>query len=52
MAAVLVVDDDATVREIVITYLTAAGHTVSSAADGHDALASVAQTPPSWWSST
>ncbi len=46
MAAVLVVDDDATVREIVITYLTAAGHTVSSAADGHEALASIAETTP------
>ena len=46
MAAVLVVDDDATVREIVITYLTAAGHTVASAADGHEALASIAETPP------
>ena len=28
MAAVLVVDDDPTVREVVITYLTKAGHTV------------------------
>jgi DNA-binding response OmpR family regulator len=46
MAAVLVVDDDATVREVVITYLTAAGHTVTSAADGHEALESVARTPP------
>jgi DNA-binding response OmpR family regulator len=46
MAAVLVVDDDPTVREIVITYLTKAGHTVTSAADGHQALAAFAQTPP------
>ncbi len=46
MAAVLVVDDDPTVREVVITYLTKAGHTVTSAADGHEALASVAQSPP------
>jgi DNA-binding response OmpR family regulator len=46
MAAVLVVDDDATVREVVINYLTKAGHTVTSAADGVEALASVAQTPP------
>ncbi len=46
MAAVLVVDDDQTVREVVITYLTKAGHTVTSAADGKEALASVAQSPP------
>ena len=46
MAAVLVVDDDATVREIVITYLTAAGHTVTSASDGTEALESAASTPP------
>ena len=46
MAAVLVVDDDPTVREVVIAYLTRAGHTVTSAADGTEALASVAQYPP------
>ena len=46
MAAVLVVDDDATVREVVITYLSKAGHTVTSAADGPEALASVAQSQP------
>ena len=46
MAAVLVVDDDPTVREVVITYLSKAGHTVTSAADGNEALASVAETPP------
>ena len=46
MAAVLVVDDDATVREVVITYLSKAGHTVTSAADGHEALASVAASQP------
>jgi DNA-binding response OmpR family regulator len=46
MAAVLVVDDDATVREVVITYLTKAGHTVTSAADGTEALDSVASSPP------
>src|SRR3954451_20619741 len=46
MAAGLVVDDDATVREVVITYLSKAGHTVTSAADGHEALASVAAAPP------
>ena len=46
MAAVLVVDDDPTVREVVITYLTKAGHTVTSAGDGNEALESIAQTPP------
>ncbi len=46
MAAVLVVDDDATVREVVITYLTKAGHTVTSAADGQAALDSVARSAP------
>jgi DNA-binding response OmpR family regulator len=46
MAAVLVVDDDPTVREVVITYLSKAGHTVTSAADGNEALASVAESPP------
>ena len=46
MAAVLVVDDDPTVREVVITYLSKAGHAVTSAADGNEALASVAKSPP------
>jgi DNA-binding response OmpR family regulator len=46
LAAVLVVDDDPTVREVVITYLTKAGHAVTSAADGNEALASVASAPP------
>jgi DNA-binding response OmpR family regulator len=38
MARVLVVDDDVTVREVVVTYLRAAGHDVGEAADGEDAL--------------
>src|SRR5689334_12148426 len=46
MAAVLVVDDDPTVREVVITYLSKAGHTVTSAADGHEALESAASSMP------
>lgn len=46
MAAVLVVDDDPTVLEVVIAYLTRAGHSVTSATDGKEALASVAQSPP------
>ena len=46
MAAVLVVDDDPTILEVVTNYLTAAGHSVTSAADGHAALESAARTPP------
>jgi DNA-binding response OmpR family regulator len=41
MAKVLVVDDDATVREVVVDYLRAAGHEVSQAVDGAGALESV-----------
>ena len=38
MARVLVVDDDVTVREVVVTYLRAAGHEVDETADGESAL--------------
>jgi len=38
MAEVLVVDDDQTVREVVVSYLKAAGHSVGEAADGAAAL--------------
>jgi DNA-binding response OmpR family regulator len=38
MARVLVVDDDPTVREVVVSYLRAAKHEVSEAADGEGAL--------------
>ena len=38
MARVMVVDDDVTVREVVVTYLRAAGHDVGEAADGESAL--------------
>ena len=41
MAKVLVVDDDATVREVVVDYLRAAGHEVREATDGQGALAAV-----------
>lgn len=41
MAKVLVVDDDATVREVVVDYLRAAGHEVAEAVDGAGALESV-----------
>ena len=44
MAQVLVVDDDATVREVVVDYLRAAGHEVHEAADGAGALAAVRRT--------
>ncbi|MDI1290268.1 MAG: response regulator transcription factor [bacterium] len=39
MAAILVVDDDATVREVVVAYLAQAGHEVSEAVDGPGAIA-------------
>ena len=38
MARVLVVDDDETVREVVVSYLRAAGHDVVEAADGTTGL--------------
>ncbi len=38
MAEVLVVDDDRTVREVVVSYLRAAGHSVTEAGDGEAAL--------------
>jgi len=46
MALVLVVDDDVTVREVVVSYLRAGGHTVVEAADGADALRSIRSDPP------
>ncbi|HEY2878829.1 response regulator transcription factor [Nocardioides sp.] len=38
MARVMVVDDDVTVREVVVTYLRAAGYDVGEATDGETAL--------------
>lgn len=38
MARVLVVDDDVTVREVVVSYLRAHGHEVEEAGDGTEAL--------------
>ena len=38
MARVLVVDDDLTVREVVVSYLRAGGHDVTEASDGEAAL--------------
>jgi len=45
MARVLVVDDDETVREVVVSYLRAADHDVREAADGESALAAVREQP-------
>jgi len=45
MANVLVVDDDATVREVVVTYLRANNHEVSEAADGESAILAMAKNP-------
>jgi DNA-binding response OmpR family regulator len=45
MARVLVVDDDLTVREVVVTYLRAAGHDVHESADGEGALAMLRDHP-------
>jgi DNA-binding response OmpR family regulator len=39
MARVLVVDDDPTIREVVVSYLRAADHEVAEAVDGETALA-------------
>jgi DNA-binding response OmpR family regulator len=45
-AKVLVVDDEPTVREVVVGYLRRDGHTVSEAADGPAALELLASDPP------
>ncbi|MFL6079903.1 MAG: response regulator transcription factor [Ornithinibacter sp.] len=45
MARVLVVDDDVTVREVVVSYLRAAGHEVVEAADGAEALRAMRSDP-------
>ena len=47
MARVLVVDDDPTVREVVVSYLRAHRHEVVEAADGEAALRlDAASSPP------
>ncbi len=46
MTRVLVVDDDATVAEVLLTYLERAGYEVEHAADGPTALAAAEQRPP------
>lgn len=45
MASVLVVDDDATVREVVATYLRANRHDVVEVADGESAIEAMARNP-------
>jgi DNA-binding response OmpR family regulator len=45
MARVLVVDDDVTVREVVVTYLKAAGYDVAEATDGESALSTLRDHP-------
>ncbi|HET7822870.1 MAG TPA: response regulator transcription factor [Ornithinibacter sp.] len=45
MARVLVVDDDHTVREVVVSYLRAARHDVDEAVDGERALAAMRDHP-------
>jgi DNA-binding response OmpR family regulator len=44
MARVMVVDDDVTVREVVVTYLRAGGYDVGEAADGESALTDLRDT--------
>ncbi len=46
MPTVLVVDDEAHIREVVSLYLTAAGYTVITAADGAECLEAFAAQPP------
>ncbi len=46
MQHVLVVDDEANIRELVSVYLTAAGYAVACASDGPEALASVRTSEP------
>ena len=45
MARVLVVDDDVTVREVVVSYLRAGGHDVAESADGAAALKQMREAP-------
>ncbi len=45
MSRVLVVDDDHTVREVVVSYLRAARHDVDEAVDGEQALAMLGERP-------
>ena len=46
MPHVLVVDDDPTVREVVVSYLRAHGHQVAECDDGAEALRRLTDAPP------
>lgn len=46
MARVMVVDDDLTVREVVVTYLRAGGYDVGESADGESALELIPRLDP------
>jgi DNA-binding response OmpR family regulator len=46
MPSILIVDDEANIRELVTVYFTAAGFEVRQAADGHAGLASALAEPP------
>lgn len=48
MSHILVADDDAAMREIVVRTLTAAGHSVITASDGQEALDAVTAAPQSF----
>jgi DNA-binding response OmpR family regulator len=45
MARILVIDDDITVREVVVSYLRAGGHEVAEAADGESGLKEMRDRP-------
>ncbi|WP_435198355.1 response regulator [Janibacter sp. GS2] len=45
MGDILVVDDDPTVREVVVSYLRANGHRAREAAEGETALTMLRQEP-------
>ncbi|MGH8963263.1 MAG: response regulator transcription factor [Jatrophihabitantaceae bacterium] len=46
MARVLVVDDDETIADVVVSYLERSGHRSSQVGDGHAALAAIEADPP------
>ena len=52
VARVLVVDDDHTVREVVVSYLRAHQHDVVDVGDGEAALRAMRETRPTWSCST
>ena len=44
--SILVVDDDALVRDLLVKFLSRRGYRVAGAKDGYDALRMVSETPP------